>query len=76
MDLSGIRPSALVLALSWLVDRGMLIVRYRPISPYTHQVVSTDFEEPVPSGRQIRDSLDHVFSADEADFVQVYINPK
>jgi hypothetical protein len=76
IDLAGVRPSSIVMALVWLVEHGALLVRYRPISPYTHQVVSFDFDEPVPSGQQVRDSLNHVFAADEAEFVQVYVEPK
>jgi hypothetical protein len=65
----------MAMALLWLVEQGQLAVSYRPISPYTHQIVSSDFDEPRPSGRRVRDTLDHVFDADEAEFVQVYVQP-
>lgn len=74
-DLADISPAGMALALEWLVCQGLLIVRYRPISPYTHQVVSFDFEEPTASGKTVRDSLDQAFPADEAEFVQVFIEP-
>jgi hypothetical protein len=65
----------LLKAIMYLQSKGIVEVRYRPISPFTHQVVRQDFASPGELRRamEIRDASEHVFDGWDADFVQVYI---
>lgn len=65
----------LLRAMMFLQSKGVVEVRYRPVSPFTHQVVRHDFESPIELRKalEIRDASEHVFDGWDADFVQVYV---
>lgn len=65
----------LLRAFIFLQSQGVFEVRYRPISPATHQIVHQDFESPIEIRKaiQIRDASENVFDGWDVDFVQVFI---
>jgi hypothetical protein len=74
-DAREITLDELLRAFMYLQSKGVVEIRYRPISPFTRQVVSQDFASPceLRKAMEIRDSSDRVFDGWDADFVQVFV---
>jgi hypothetical protein len=74
-DAKEVTLADLLRAFIYLQSQGVVRVSYRPVSPYTKQVVRRDFSSPndLRKAMEIRDASEHVFDGWDAEFVQVYV---
>jgi hypothetical protein len=68
-----IDPADLGRALMALVGQGLLRVRYRAVSPYTHALSEKDFDSPLEVDEELYDTSEQLFRREDAEIVPVFV---